>query len=62
MLLALGLLFCTLTLAWLSLYAVVVHRVRELVGGTVRRILDAATGVVLVALGLRVASEAAGSR
>jgi threonine/homoserine/homoserine lactone efflux protein len=57
--LALGFVFCTMTLAWLSLYAAVVHRLRELLGGTVRRILDAATGVVLVALGLRVARHAA---
>ena len=56
--LTLGFLFSTMTLAWLSLYAVVVHRLRELLGGAVRRILDAATGVVLVALGLRVASDA----
>ena len=55
--LALGFLFSAMTLTWLSLYAVVVHRLRELLGGTVRRILDAATGVVLVALGLRVADE-----
>ncbi len=53
--LALGFVFSLMTLAWLSLYAVVVHRLRELLDGTVRRILDAATGVVLVALGLRVA-------
>jgi threonine/homoserine/homoserine lactone efflux protein len=57
--LALGFLFSAMTLTWLSLYAVVVHRLRELLGGTVRRILDAATGVVLVALGLRVADDAA---
>ena len=57
--LALGFLFSTMTLAWLSLYAVVVHRLRDLLGGTVRRILDAATGVVLVALGLGVARDAA---
>ena len=49
--LALGFLFSAMTLAWLSLYAVVVHRLRELLGGPVRRVLDAATGVVLVALG-----------
>ena len=57
--LALGFLFSAMTLTWLSLYAVVVHRLRELLGGTVRRVLDAATGVVLVALGLRVADDAA---
>lgn len=56
--LALGFLFSAMTLAWLSVYAVVVHRLRALLGGTVRRVLDAATGVVLVALGLRVGTDA----
>ena len=54
--LALGLLFSAMTLAWLSLYAVVVHRLRGALGGPVRRALDAVTGFVLVALGLRVAA------
>ena len=56
-LLALGFLFCAMTFAWLSLYASAVARVGHLLTGTVRRALDAATGVVLVALGLRLASE-----
>jgi threonine/homoserine/homoserine lactone efflux protein len=56
-LLALGLVFCAMTLAWLSLYAVAVARVGHLLTGTVRRILDAATGLILVALGLRLATE-----
>jgi threonine/homoserine/homoserine lactone efflux protein len=56
-LLALGLLFCTLTLAWLSLYAVAVARVGALLTGPVRRAIDAVTGVVLVAFGLRLAAE-----
>jgi len=53
--LGLGFLFCAMTLAWLSLYAVAVHRLRAVLGGPVRRALDAVTGLVLVALGLRVA-------
>jgi threonine/homoserine/homoserine lactone efflux protein len=56
-LLALGLLFCSLTLAWLTLYASAVDRLGRLLTGTVRRALDAATGIVLAALGLRLATE-----
>ena len=54
--LALGFLFGAMTLAWLSLYAVTVHRLRAVLGGPVRRVLDALTGIVLVALGIRVAA------
>jgi threonine/homoserine/homoserine lactone efflux protein len=56
-LLALGLLFCAMTLAWLTLYAFAVDRVRRLFGGPFRRALDAITGAVLVALGIRLAAE-----
>ena len=56
-LLALGLLFCTLTFAWLTFYAFAVDRLRRLLGGPVRRVLDAITGAVLVALGIRLARE-----
>ena len=56
-LLALGFLFCALTLAWLSLYAVSISRLGRLLTTTVRRTLDAVTGVVLVALGYRLATE-----
>ena len=56
-LLALGLLFCALTLAWLSLYAVAVARLGSLLTGRVRRAIDAVTGVVLVAFGIRLAAE-----
>jgi len=56
-LLALGLLFCAMTLAWLTLYAVAVARVRSLFAGPARRVLDAVTGLVLVLFGLRLASE-----
>jgi threonine/homoserine/homoserine lactone efflux protein len=56
-LLALGLLFCSLTLAWLTLYAFAIDRLRRFLGGPVRRALDAVTGLVLVALGARLAAE-----
>jgi threonine/homoserine/homoserine lactone efflux protein len=56
-LLALGFLFCAMTLTWLTLYAVAVARLRHLLTGSLRRALDAVTGVVLVALGLRLATE-----
>jgi threonine/homoserine/homoserine lactone efflux protein len=56
---ALGVLFCAMTLAWLSAYALAVDRAScVLRRSAVRRALDGVTGVVLVALGLRVASEA----
>jgi threonine/homoserine/homoserine lactone efflux protein len=55
-LLALGLLFCSLTLGWLTLYAVAVSKARRLLAGRVRRALDAVTGAVLIALGLRLAT------
>ena len=53
----LGLLFCSLTLAWLTLYAVAVAKAQRLITGRVRRALDAVTGVVLVAFGVRLAAE-----
>lgn len=56
-LLALGLLFCLLTLAWLMLYAIVVARAGEFLRGRARRVIDAVTGVVLIAFGARLASE-----
>jgi threonine/homoserine/homoserine lactone efflux protein len=56
-LLLLGILFCLMTLAWLTLYAFAVARAKRLLTGRVRRALDAVTGVVLVALGLRLAAE-----
>ncbi len=57
-LLSLGLLFCTMTLAWLAAYALVVDRAGDFLRRRpVRRVLDAAAGFVLVALGLRLMSE-----
>ncbi len=45
-------------LIWMTLYAHLVHRAqRTLTRGDARRWLEAATGVVLIALGLRVAFE-----
>ena len=55
-LLGLGLLFSLLTGIWLAGYAVAAARARRLLARErVRRAFDAVTGVVLVALGLRVA-------
>ena len=57
-LLLLGLLFCAMTLVWLTAYAVVVSRAQGFLRRTaVRRALEAATGTVLVALGLRLAAD-----
>ena len=56
-LLALGFLFCVMTLVWLTFYAVAVARLGRLMTGTLRRALDAVTGVVLIALGLRLATD-----
>jgi threonine/homoserine/homoserine lactone efflux protein len=56
--LALGLLFCVLTLAWLALYAFVVGQASQVFGRpAARRVLDAVTGTVLVALGFRLLGE-----
>jgi threonine/homoserine/homoserine lactone efflux protein len=56
-LLALGLLFCSMTLGWLTLYAIAIARVRRILAGPVRRALDALTGIVLVLFGIRLAAE-----
>lgn len=59
LLLALGLNFSLLTLAWLTLYAYAVERAgRWLRMRPVRQALDAALGMVLVAFGVKVATEA----
>jgi threonine/homoserine/homoserine lactone efflux protein len=57
-LLALGLLFCAMTFAWLCAYSVVVARAgAALRRPRIRRALDAVMGAALVALGVRVAAE-----
>jgi threonine/homoserine/homoserine lactone efflux protein len=57
-LLALGLIFCSLTLVWLTGYAVAVARAGDFLRRpSIRRVFEAVTGAVLVALGLRLATE-----
>ena len=57
-LLALGLTFATMTLAWLTAYAVSVAKAGQILRRpTVRRSLEAVTGTVLIALGFRLATE-----
>jgi threonine/homoserine/homoserine lactone efflux protein len=58
LMLAFGLLFCVLTWLWLALYAVALERLGDtLRRPRVRRAIEAVTGAVLVALGLRLAAE-----
>ncbi|HEY6583518.1 MAG TPA: LysE family translocator [Gaiellaceae bacterium] len=57
-LLALGLLFCVMTLVWLSAYAVAVAKAGDVLRRPlVRRLFDALLGAVLVALGVRLATD-----
>jgi threonine/homoserine/homoserine lactone efflux protein len=57
-LLGLGLVFCTLTLCWLAAYATVVARLGGVLRtGRIRIALDRISGLVLVALGVRLATE-----
>jgi threonine/homoserine/homoserine lactone efflux protein len=57
-LLPLGLIFCSMTLAWLTAYAIAIARASDFLRRRgVRRLLEGATGAVLIALGLRVAAE-----
>ena len=57
-LLQLGLLFCTLTLVWLTGYSLLIARVGNVVRRpAVRRALEAVSGATLVALGLRLVAE-----
>jgi threonine/homoserine/homoserine lactone efflux protein len=56
-LLALGLVFCALTLSWLTAYAFAIARAGEVLRRPrVRRTIDAVTGTALVALGVRLAT------
>ena len=57
-LLTLGLLFCSLTLAWLSVYSFAVARAGDLLRRPkIRRSLDALTGTLLAAIAIRLAAE-----
>jgi threonine/homoserine/homoserine lactone efflux protein len=58
LMLGFGLLFALMTWLWLVLYATAIHRLGEaLRSSRVRRSIEAVTGTVLVALGLRLATE-----
>lgn len=57
-LLALGLLFCSMTLAWLTAYAFAVAKAGDVLRRpAIRRLFDAVLGAVLVALGIRLATD-----
>jgi threonine/homoserine/homoserine lactone efflux protein len=57
-LLALGLVFCSMTFLWLSAYAFAVARAADVLRRpAVRRVFDAILGAVLVALGIRLATD-----
>ena len=57
-LLGLGLVFSLMTLVWLTAYAYAVARAGELLGRpAIRHAIEAVTGAVLVALGVRLATE-----
>jgi threonine/homoserine/homoserine lactone efflux protein len=57
-LLVLGLLFCAMTFAWLTAYAFVVAKAGDVLRRpSIRRVFDAVLGAVLVALGLRLATD-----
>ena len=57
-LLGLGLVFSLMTLAWLTAYALVVARAGDVLRRPViRRVIEAVTGAILVALGVRLATE-----
>lgn len=55
---ALGLVFATVIFAWLALYAVVIARVGDLLNrSAIRRAIEGVTGMLLIGLGLRIATE-----
>ena len=57
-LLGLGLVFCTMTFTWLTAYAFAVAKAGDLLRRpAIRRAFDAVLGAVLVALGLRLATD-----
>jgi threonine/homoserine/homoserine lactone efflux protein len=54
----LGLLFCSMTFVWLTAYAYAVAKAGDVLRRpAIRRVFDAALGAVLVALGIRLATE-----
>ena len=58
--LALGLVFCSMTFVWLTAYGVAVARAGDVLRRPrIRRVVDAVTGAALAAFGLRLAFEKA---
>jgi threonine/homoserine/homoserine lactone efflux protein len=58
-LLALGVIFASMTLVWLTAYAYAVAKAGDFLRRSrIRRLIDAVVGVVLAGLGIRVASDA----
>jgi threonine/homoserine/homoserine lactone efflux protein len=56
--LALGLVFCLITFAWLAMYATAVAKAGDVLRRPrIRRAIDALTGAVLIGLGVRIATE-----
>jgi threonine/homoserine/homoserine lactone efflux protein len=56
--LGLGLVFCCMTLAWLSAYAFAVGRAGDVLArGRIRRAFDGIAGAVLIVFGIRLASQ-----
>ncbi len=57
-LLLLGLVFCSMTLTWLTCYAAAVARAGDFLRRTrIRRALDTLTGAVLIGFGIQLATE-----
>ncbi len=57
-LMLLGAVFCLMTLAWLTLYALAVARAGDFLRRrNVRRALEGLMGAALIALGLRIAAD-----
>ncbi|WP_448954931.1 LysE family translocator [Labrys neptuniae] len=57
-LLALGTVFAVMTFLWLTFYAAAIHKVRHVFQRPiVHRLVEGVTGMVLIALGLRIATE-----
>ena len=57
-LLALGLVFCSMTFVWLTAYAFAVAKAGDVLRRpAIRRAFDAVLGAVLVALGIRLATN-----
>jgi threonine/homoserine/homoserine lactone efflux protein len=57
-LLALGLLFSILTLAWLTVYTIAISKLNRFLSPVVARSVEAATGLVLIGFGLALVTQA----